>query len=100
MGSQGVSPPSTSPPLKSFDDSRGYLFFFLDFFNFSSCKNYRLVNFFPARAIALGCLFVALQERKLAIVEGRGEWIEHISGRKVDLEDFVEIVRTLQCAND
>ena len=37
-----------------------------------------------------------MQERELGVGEGIGQWIEDVSNRKVDEEDFREIVRTLQ----
>jgi len=61
-----------------------------------SCKNYRLANLFPARAVALGCLFVVMQERGLRITEGRTKWVDDISSRKVDYEDFEEVVEALR----
>ena len=63
---------------------------------FSSCKYYQIVNFFPARAIALGSLYVTLLENGLNIPVDVGQWTKEISGRKVDFEDFEEIIQLLK----
>ena len=44
----------------------------------------------------MGCLYMALKDRGL---EGLGEkkrWVDNISGRKVDVEDFDEVVDILK----
>ena len=43
---------------------------------------------------------MALQEQELDISEAKDEWIGHISGRKVDAEDFDDVVQILQDMND
>lgn len=62
----------------------------------SACKNYQLTNFFPARAVALGCLYVVMEERGLRTANARKEWVDDIASRKVDNEDFEEIVEVLK----
>ncbi|KAL9633322.1 MAG: hypothetical protein Q9164_004765 [Protoblastenia rupestris] len=61
-----------------------------------SCKYYQIVNFFPARAIALGSLYVTLLENGLNVPVDVSQWAKDISGRKVDFEDFEEIVQLLK----
>lgn len=61
------------------------------------CKKYQLANLFPARAVALGCLYVVMEDRGLRMAETRKEWVEDIASGKVDDEDFEEVVDMLQC---
>ncbi|KAF6240556.1 hypothetical protein HO173_001225 [Letharia columbiana] len=61
----------------------------------SACKNYQLTNLFPARAVALGCLHVVMEERGLRTANSRKEWVDDIASRKVDIEDFEEVVEVL-----
>lgn len=56
------------------------------------CKNYRLANFFPARAVAAGCLFVVLTARGLQIPASQERWLDDITSGKVDMEDFEEVL--------
>lgn len=37
-----------------------------------------------------------MQERGLRITEGRTKWVDDISSRKVDYEDFEEVVEALR----
>lgn len=60
------------------------------------CKNYRLANFFPARAVAAGCLFVVLTARGLQIPASRELWLDDITSGKVDIEDFDEVLVELR----
>ena len=60
------------------------------------CKNYQLANFFPARAIALGCLYAVMEERGLRTASDQNEWVNDISSRKVDKEDFEEVLDILR----
>lgn len=67
------------------------------------CKNYRLANFFPARAIAAGCLFVVLSARGLQIPVSQERWLDDITSGKVDMEDFEEVLVELRggpCAGE
>ena len=66
------------------------------FKDFRSCKNYQLANLFPARAVALGCVYEALNEKGLTVKEDIAEWVDHISSGKVDLEDFEEVTLEIQ----
>ncbi|KAM0796120.1 hypothetical protein BDR22DRAFT_893462 [Usnea florida] len=61
----------------------------------SACKNYQLANLFPARAVALGCLHVVMEERNLRTAKARKDWVDEVASRKVDYEDFKEIVEIL-----
>ena len=60
------------------------------------CKEYRLANLFPARAVTLGCLYVAMQDRGLRFSEDLSQWVDQITSRKVDMEDFAEILEVLR----
>lgn len=60
------------------------------------CKNYRLANFFPARAVAAGCLFVVLTARGLQIPVSTERWLDDITSGKVDMEDFDEVLVELR----
>ena len=60
------------------------------------CKNYNLSNLFPARAVALGCVYKALQDRGLSIREDLRRWVDQITSGKVDLEDFEEVIEELR----
>ena len=60
------------------------------------CKNFQLANLYPARALTIACLYVILEERGLQIEESAEEWVQNITSRKVDQEDFTEIVAALK----
>ena len=63
------------------------------------CKNYEVAEFYPARAVAIASLFLAMDERGLSVGEGKQElqvWIDDVSGGKVDIEDFWEVVGLLR----
>ena len=60
------------------------------------CKNYQLANLFPARAVALGCLYAVMEERGLRTANVRNEWVDDIASRKVDNEDFEEVLEMLR----
>ena len=63
-----------------------------------ACKNMQLAGFFPARAVAAASLFVVLEDRGLRLEESINEWVQRVTNRRVDKEDFdeaVAIVRTL-----
>lgn len=63
---------------------------------YCSCKNYRLANFFPARAVAVGLVYNVLRQRGLKIEENPADWIDHLTGGKVDVRDFEEVVEELR----
>ncbi|KAL8902027.1 MAG: hypothetical protein Q9192_000240 [Flavoplaca navasiana] len=62
----------------------------------SRCKNYELANLFPARAVALGVVYVVLEERGLKIELGLREWVKDVGSGKVDSEDFDEVIELLR----
>ncbi|KAL6717408.1 hypothetical protein ACLMJK_005323 [Lecanora helva] len=62
----------------------------------TACKNYQLANLYPARAVALGCVFVVMEDRGLATVRDKREWTNAICGRKVDFDDFEEVIDLLK----
>lgn len=64
----------------------------------SSSKNYQLANFFPARAVAVGCLYMVLKKRGI-LVHNRDRWVDDITSGKVDAEDFEEVLEELAQAN-
>lgn len=61
-----------------------------------SCKNYQLANLFPARAVALGCLYAVMDDRGLKITENLADWVDHTTSRRVDIEDFKEVIQELR----
>ncbi|KAL8836782.1 MAG: hypothetical protein Q9176_006105 [Flavoplaca citrina] len=61
-----------------------------------ACKNYELANLFPARAVALGIVYVVLEERGLKIELGVREWVKDVGRAKVDSEDFDEVIEILR----
>ena len=61
-----------------------------------SCKNYKLANLFPPRDVALGCVFLALEEAGLTIRLPFDAWINEISSGKVDIDDFKEVTAILR----
>ena len=63
-----------------------------------ACKNPQLANLFPARTVAVACLFVVLGERGLEVRGSRGEWVRDVTNRKVDEEDFSEAVAVLDAS--
>ncbi len=62
----------------------------------SRCRNYELANLFPARAVALGAVYVSLEASRLRIEQGVSEWVKDIGSGKVDKEDFEEVVAILR----
>ena len=72
-----------------------------------ACKDAQLANYFPARAVAVACLYVVLGERGIQIGGALGErglqiggavdeWVQSITSGKVDSEDFEEAVAALK----
>ena len=45
--------------------------------------------------MALGCVFAAMQDMGIILDERRSKWVEEVSSRKVDIEDFEEVVEAL-----
>ena len=60
------------------------------------CKQYGLANRYPARAVALGCLYVVMEDRGLKITENLSDWVDHTTSGKVDTEDFEEVIHELK----
>ena len=56
------------------------------------CRNYQLANLFPPRAVALACVYKALELKGLIIKEEIAEWTDQISSGKVDAEDLEEVI--------
>ncbi|MCJ1472091.1 hypothetical protein MMC13_000738 [Lambiella insularis] len=69
-----------------------------------AAKSYELVNFWPSRAVAAGCVWCGLGERRLVMrgLEGgekgreEEEWVRRVGGGKVDVEDWREVVGILE----
>ncbi len=59
------------------------------------CKNYQLANLYPARAVALGYLFMVMEDRGLRGSQEREKWVDSITGHEVDTEDFEEVIGIL-----
>ena len=64
--------------------------------NYRRCKDYRLATLFPARAIALGCVYVVMNIRGLQPLDDRKQWVDDIGSRKVDIEDFEELLEVMR----
>ena len=64
-----------------------------------SCKNYKLATLFPARDVALGCVFLTLEDAGLINTLSLSAWINETSSGKVDTEDFKEVVTVLRSYN-
>ena len=64
--------------------------------NLHRCRNYQLANLFPPRAVALACLYKALELKGLIVKEMAAEWTDHISSGKVDVEDLEELISEWQ----
>ncbi|KAL8681251.1 MAG: hypothetical protein Q9186_002629 [Xanthomendoza sp. 1 TL-2023] len=60
------------------------------------CKNYELSNLFPARAVALGVVYLVLGERGLKVERDVNVWVQDVGSGKVDVEDFEEVVEMLR----
>ena len=61
-----------------------------------ACKNAELANHFPARAVAIACLYAVLGERRLLIRGSVQDWVFSTTSQKVDIEDFDEAVAALK----
>jgi hypothetical protein len=62
----------------------------------SSCKNYQLANFFPARAVAVGVLYDVFRMRGLEVEQHLGVWVSYVTSEKVDRRDFEEVLEELE----
>lgn len=62
----------------------------------SRCKDYQLANLFPARTVALGVVYRALEDRGLKVGVETKEWVKDIGSGKVDIEDFEEVIDILK----
>lgn len=60
------------------------------------CKNYSLAILYPPRALAAGCVWSVLEKREWSGGPETGKWLDKVTGRKVDVEDFQEIVQQLK----
>ncbi|KAI9770754.1 MAG: Cyclin- protein fam58a [Geoglossum simile] len=59
-------------------------------------QNYQLANYFPARAIAAACLYVTLQSQGLCVAQTVESWLEEVTSKRVDAEDFYDIIAELE----
>ena len=61
-----------------------------------ACKNERIGIMFPARVVALGCIWVVLKERGMVCGEKASEgWVERAGGGKVAWEDWEDVIEEL-----
>lgn len=59
-------------------------------------RNYRICNFFPARAVAAACVFhVAVVERGLKAPGEHKVWLRKVAGDRVEYEDFVDALEEI-----
>ncbi|KAI4215765.1 MAG: hypothetical protein LQ351_001752 [Letrouitia transgressa] len=61
-----------------------------------ACKSYQLANHYPARAVALGCVYTTLRAKGLLSADDPTAWVRDIGSGKVDVEDFAEVVEELR----
>lgn len=62
-----------------------------------ACKNERVGVMFPSRTVALGCIWVVLEERGLVTEKKASEgWVDEIGGGKVSWEDWEDVVKELR----
>lgn len=60
------------------------------------CKNNQIANLFPARAVAIGCLYLVMEDRNLETIRHKKDWLAGITSRKVDVQDFDEVIDVLR----
>lgn len=60
------------------------------------CKNFHLASLFPARTVAIGCLYLVMENRGLRPLEHSKEWLDDITSRKVHIDDFEEVLEVLR----
>lgn len=59
------------------------------------CKSYQLANYFPAKTIAAGCVYIVLKNRGLLLEVHAGTWLKEKIGRSIEMEDFEEAISIL-----
>ncbi|KAI9804758.1 MAG: hypothetical protein M1825_001126 [Sarcosagium campestre] len=69
----------------------------------ASYKRYRVANLFTPRTIAAACIYLTMEMRGLRVISDNGNddealsnWVENVSGGKVDREDFEDILAELR----
>ncbi|KAF4313938.1 hypothetical protein GTA08_BOTSDO00512 [Botryosphaeria dothidea] len=60
-----------------------------------ACKSYQLANYFPAKTIAAGCVYIVLKNRGLLLEVHAGTWLKEKIGRSIEMEDFEEAISIL-----
>ncbi|MCJ1392453.1 hypothetical protein MMC18_005320 [Xylographa bjoerkii] len=60
-----------------------------------ACRSEEVVAWWPSRAVAAGCVWVAVREAGVDTGEGE-EWVERVGGGKVDGEEWREVVGLLE----
>jgi len=61
-----------------------------------ACKNYELANLYPARVVAVGCLYFVMKEGGLNISDEVPSWLDNVTSGKVAMEDFEEVLVELR----
>ncbi|MCJ1438788.1 hypothetical protein MMC27_008178 [Xylographa pallens] len=62
-----------------------------------ACRSEQVVAWWPSRAVAAGCVWVAVREAGFGAEEGDGEeWVERVGGGKVDVGEWREVVGLLE----
>lgn len=51
-----------------------------------------LTRLFPARAIAVSCIYQTLLASGLDLMEPRKQWVEEVTKGNVDVQDFEEVL--------
>ena len=59
-----------------------------------------MANLYPARAIAAACLYDTLQRRQVGLSGPVDDWLDEVTGGKVEREDFDEILAELTNLRD
>lgn len=62
-----------------------------------ACEDERVGLMFPSRVVALGCIWVVLENRGVVSApKASEEWVTHVGGPKVSYEDWVDVVEELR----
>ena len=64
-----------------------------------ACKNEMVGVMFPSRVVALGCIWIVLEERGIVNgLDASQAWVDKYGGGKVTWEDWEEVVKELRAS--